>query len=109
MGTGFKSLNNPLANLIAVIVRVDFFFLVFVFVMYFSSPLSLYLSFILPDCLWPVDHIALGFVSETLQVNLDQVWTVIAHSLRPLARVSRFNFEEEKSNQNSKSEIEYEV
>ena len=105
MGTGFKSLNNPLANLIAVIVRVDFFFLVFV--MYLSLPMSL--SFILPDCLWPVDHIALGFVSETLQVNLDQVRTVIAHSLRSLARVSRFNFEEEKSKKISKSESEYEV
>ena len=82
---------------------------VFVFVVSLSLPLSLPLSFILPDRLWPVDHITLGFVSETLQVNLDQVRTVIAHFLRPLARVSRFYFDEEKRNQNSKSEIEYEA
>ena len=39
--------------------------------------------FVSPDRLEPLDHIALGFVSEALQVYLDQVGTVIAHFLCP--------------------------
>ena len=50
--------------------------------------------FVSPDRLEPLDHIALGFVSEALQVNLDQVGTVIAHfqppPCVPLAHFAKF-------------------